>query len=147
MVPDPRRFAYLEACADVKDAALTFAVATRGPDGRLKWHESNGEEPRYRIQRSPSEFPNGCFRGAVALPAETHGTDVAGLRFRAYTRVAQEGEKPVPPGAATARLTRVNRLFALGADYSPMRSLLTWSGELPMEVDGAPAEVPMTAGR
>jgi hypothetical protein len=146
VVPDPRRFAYLEACADVKDAALTFAVATRGPDGRFIWHESNGREPKYRIQRSPDHFPNGCFRGAVALPAGTHGTDVAGLRFRAYTREPREGEKPLPPGAATARLTRVNRLFALGADYSPMRSLLAWSGDLPIEVDGAATEVPTSPG-
>jgi hypothetical protein len=146
MVPDPRRFAYLEACADVKDAALTFAVATRAADGRLVWHESNGDQPKYRIQRSPDHFPNGCFRGAVALPAGTHGTDVAGLRFRAYTREPEDGEKPLPPGAATARLTRVNRLFALGADYSPMRSLLVWSGDLPIEVDGAATEVPTSSG-
>jgi hypothetical protein len=146
-VPDPRRFAYVEACADVVDAALTFAVATRGADGRLRWHESNGEEPKYRIQRSPDHFPNGCFRGAVALPAGTHGGDIAGLRFRAYTRVAAEGEKPVAPGTASARLTRVNRVFALGEDYSPMPSLLTWSGSLPIEVDGPPAEVPIDAGR
>jgi hypothetical protein len=145
-LPDPRRFAYLEACAETKDAALTFAVATRGSDGRLTWHESNGDEPKFRIQRSSSEFPNGCFRGAVALPAGTHGTDVAGLRFRAYTRQPRKDEKPLPPGAATARLTRVNRLFALGADYSPMRSLLAWSGDMPIDVDGPPAEVPTSGG-
>ena len=130
----------------MKDAALTFAVAARDSDGRLRWHESNGDQPRYRIQRSPDHFPNGCFRGAVALPAGTHDTDVAGLRFRAYTRQPAEGEKPLPPGAASARLTRVNRLFALGADYSPMRSFLAWSGDLPIEVDGAPTEVPSSGG-
>ena len=145
-VPDPRRFAYLEACADVKDAALTFAVATRGPDGRLAWHESNGDEPKYRIQRSPDHFPNGCFRGAVALPVGTRHTDVAGLRFRAYTREPDQGEKPLPPGVASARLTRVNRLFRLGEDYSLGRTLLAWSGDLPLEVDGRAAEVPTSAG-
>jgi hypothetical protein len=145
-VPDPRRFAYLEACADVKDAALTFAVATRGGDGRLAWHESNGTEPAYRIQRSPDHFPNGCFRGAVALPPGTRDGDVAGLRFRAYTRVSREGEKPPAPGAATARLTRVNKLFRLGEDYSVGRTVLAWSGDLAVEVDGAPAEVPTSAG-
>ena len=145
-VPDPRRFVYLEACADVKDAALTFAVATRVSDGRAAWHESNGDEPKYRIQRSPSEFPNGCFRGAVALPEGARDTDIAGLRFRAYTREPREGEKPLPAGAATARLTRVNRLFRLGEDYSLRRTLLTWSGDLPIDVDGAPAEVPTSPG-
>jgi hypothetical protein len=145
-VPDPRRFAYLEACADVKDAALTFAIATRASSGRLVWHESNGDEPAYRIQRSPDHFPNGCFRGAVALPPGTRGTDIAGLRFRAYTRELEDGEKAPRQGAATARLTRVNRLFALGADYSPMRSVLAWSGDLPIAVDGAAVEVPTSGG-
>ena len=146
MVPDPGRFAYLEACAEVKDAALTFAVATRVSDGRLAWHESNGDEPRYRIQRSPDHFPNGCFRGAVALPAGTRDADIAGLRFRAYTRVPAEDEPPVAPGTASARLTRVNRLFRLGEDYSPGRTLLEWSGDLPIEVDGAATEVPTSGG-
>ena len=124
-VPDPRRFAYLEACADVEDAALTFAVATRGADGRLAWHESNGDEPKYRIQRSPVQFPNGCFRGAVALPAGTHGTDVAGLRFRAYTREPREGEKPRPAGgrhrAAHPRQPPVRAGRGLFADAQPAR--------------------------
>jgi hypothetical protein len=145
-VPDPRRFVYLEACANVKDAALTFAVATHGADGRLAWHESNGGQPKYRIQRSPDHFPNGCFRGAVALPAGLPDPDIAGLRFRAYTRAPDEGEQPLPPGAATARLTRVNRLFRLGEDYSLGRTLLAWSGDLPLEVDGAAAEVPTSGG-
>jgi hypothetical protein len=146
LVPDPRRFAYLEACADVKDAALTFAVATRGEDGRLAWHESNGAMPQYRIQRSPDHFPNGCFRGAVALPEGTRDDAIAGLRFRAYTREPGKGESALPRGAATARLTRVNTLFRLGDDDRPARRLLAWSGDLPIEVDGPPVEVPTSAG-
>jgi hypothetical protein len=146
MVPDPRRFVYLEACAVLKDADLTFAVATRDADGRLAWHESNGDEPRYRIRRVASEFPNGCFRGAVALPAGTRDADIAGLRFRAYTRTPERDEKPLPPGAGAARLTRVNRLFRLGEDYSLGTTRLAWTGDLPIDVDGAPAEVPVSGG-
>ena len=146
MVPDPRRFVYLEACAALKDADLTFAVATRAGDGRIAWHESNGDEPRYRIRRTTSEFPNGCFRGAVALPAGTRDADIAGVRFRAYTRTPEEGENPLPPGVATARLTRVNRLFRLAEDYSLGRTLLAWTGDLPIDVDGPPAEVPVSGG-
>jgi hypothetical protein len=145
-IPDPRRFIYLEACAVLKDADLTFAVATRGADGRLAWHESNGDEPRYRIRRVASEFPNGCFRGAVALPAGTRDGDIAGLRFRAYTRTPEKDEKPLPPGSGSAHLTRVNRLFRLGEDYGLGRTLLAWTGDLAIEADGAPAEVPVTGG-
>lgn len=145
-VPDPRRFVYVEACADVKDAVLTFAVATRGADGRLAWHESNGAMPKYVIARSADHFPNGCFRGAVALPPGARDEDIAGLRFRGITRDPAKGERPLPRGTGTARLTRVNKLFRLGDDYLPARSLLAWSGDLPIDVDGAPAEVPVSEG-
>ena len=141
-IPDARRFAYLEACAEVKDAALTFAVGVwgpRGPAGRLFWHESNGREPKFRIARSADHFPNGCFRGAVALPEGTRDEDIAGIRFQAYTRAPREGEKTVPRG--TARVVRVNRLFRLDESYAMGRNLLAWSGDLPLEVDGPPAEL------
>jgi hypothetical protein len=140
-VPDPRLFAYLEACAETRDATLTFAVGARGPDGRVAWHESSGGQPRFRIARSADHFPNGCFRGAVALPA---GSDVAGLRFRAHTRAPREGETSVPRG--DAGVVRVNRLFRLDEAYAIGRNLLAWSGELPLDVDGPPAEVPIRAG-
>ncbi len=143
-VPDARRFAYLEACAEVKDAALTFAVGVRGADGRVGWHESNGREPKFRIARSADHFPNGCFRGAVALPEGTRDADVAGLRFRAYNRAPREGEKSAPRGSA--RVVRVNRLFRLDEAYAMGRDLMAWSGELPLEVDGPPAEVPLRSG-
>ena len=52
-----------------------------------------------------SEFPNGCFRGAVALPTDAAGAPLRALRFRAYTRRPRKGEAPLPAGAgqATAR--------------------------------------------
>ena len=143
-LPDPRRFAYLEACAETKDAGLTFAVGVRGDGGRIAWQESSGGQPRFRIARSADHFPNGCFRGAVALPEGTRDEDVAGLRFRAYTRAPREGETAVPRG--TARVVRVNRLFRLDPSYAMGRSLLAWSGELPLDVDGPPAEVPIRSG-
>ena len=146
LVPDPRRFAHLEACADTEDAALTFAVGVRGRDGRIRWHESSGGDRRFRIQRSADHFPNGCFRGAVALPEGAADDDVVGLRFRAHTRAVREGEDPVPRGRARARVVRVNRLFRLDAGYAIGRNLLAWSGELPLAVDGPPAEVPRGGG-
>jgi hypothetical protein len=145
-IVDPRRYVYLEACAVLKDADLTFAVAVRDEEGRLQWYESNGDEPRYRIRRVASEFPNGCFRGAVAIPRETPDGDIRRLRFRAYTRTPEKGEAPLPAGSSTARITRVNRLFRLGEDYGLGRTLLTWTGDLPVDVDGPPVELPAGAG-
>ena len=57
MVPDARRFAYLEACAEVQDAALTFAVGVRGADGRVAWHESNGREAASTSHARPITSP------------------------------------------------------------------------------------------
>jgi hypothetical protein len=146
MVPDPRRFVHLEACAETEDAALTFAVGVRGRRGRIAWHESSGGDRRFRIQRSADHFPNGCFRGAVALPEGTADRDIVVLRFRAYTRATRDDEEPVPPGRARARVVRVNRLFRLDEGYAIGHNLMAWSGDLPLEVDGRPAEVPAGGG-
>jgi hypothetical protein len=136
-IPDPRRFAYLEACADMKDAALAFAVGVRGRDGRTQWLWSDGGALAWRISRSPDHFPNGCFRGAVALPAWAKPADVGGLRFRSYPR---GGEPPPPPGAGSARVLRVNRLFLLRDDDTPAPRLFSWSGDLPMASGGDPVQ-------
>jgi hypothetical protein len=140
-VVDPRRYVTVEACAETVDAALTFAVAVDGPGGRT-WHESDGGRKEFRIVRRPDNFPNGCFRGAVALPPDTPAAAVRGLRFRAFTLPPGEGEPPVPAGRAAARLVRVNRVFQLGPDRAPGPDLLTWQGELTLPVDGPPVEVP-----
>ena len=66
---DTRRYVYVEACAETRDATLTFGVAVDGPGG-LRWSESDAGQKDYRIIRQSSEFPNGCFRGAAALAAD-----------------------------------------------------------------------------
>jgi len=141
-IVDPRRYVYVEACAETRDAALTFGVGIDGRDG-LRWFESDAGQKPYRIIRQPSEFPNGCFRGAVALPADTATASIKAMRFHAYTRSPREGEDPLPPGAGKATLVRVNRVFRLDADYQPGRDLFTWSGALPLAVEGPPAQIDM----
>ena len=135
---DPRRYVYVEACAETRDATLTFGVAVDGPDG-LRWSESDAGQKEYRIVRRSSEFPNGCFRGAVALPADATDASVRALRFRAYTRAPAKGEPPRPAGSGAARIVRVSRLFRLGPDYLPDADLFSWRGDLPLVVDGDPA--------
>jgi hypothetical protein len=140
-VPDPRRFAYLEACAESKDTTLSFSVGVAGPDGALQWHDSDAGLPRFRISRSPDNFPNGCFRGAVALPPGTTAGQVKGLRLRAFTRPPDKGEPPLPAGAGQATLRRVNTLFLLGRDDLPGPNLFTWMGDAPLAPGGPPHEL------
>jgi hypothetical protein len=132
---DPRQYVYVEACAETRDATLTFGVAVDGPDG-LRWSESDAGQKEYRIVRQSSEFPNGCFRGAAALPAEAAQSPLRALRFRAYTRRTREGEPPVPPGSAAATVLLVNKVFRLGPDFLPGPSLFDWKGSLPLVVGG-----------
>jgi hypothetical protein len=140
-IPDPRRFAYLEACAETEDTTLAFAVGMAGPDGATAWHASDGGLPGFRIARSPDHFPNGCFRGAVALPSGTTAERIRGLRVRAFMRRSGKGEPRLPPGSGQARLQRVNKLFLLGEDDTPGPSIFTWEGDVALRPDGPPHEL------
>jgi hypothetical protein len=140
-LPDPRRFATIEACADTEDATVSFGLAVRTGGGGARWFWSDGGRPRFRIGRRATEFPNGCFRGAVALPRGTTATDVVAVRFRAFTRIAGKGEPQVPRGSGRATVTRVNRLFLLGADDEPAPGFFAWQGGLPLVPEGPPAEL------
>ena len=46
---------------------------------------------------------------------------------------------PAPPGSV--RVTRINKVFTLGADGLPQPSTFTWSGSLPLALDGDWREV------
>lgn len=141
-IPDPRRFATLEACAPAEDATVAFEVGVRGAGG-VRWFASDAGGPRFRIARSAIHFPTGCFRGAVALPEGTTAGDLAGLRLRAYTRIAGKDEPALPPGAGRARLTSVNQLFLLRDDDEPGPNLLEWRGDQPLAPEGPPFELPI----
>jgi hypothetical protein len=134
-IADPRRYAYLEACGEVEDAALSFAVEVMTSSGERRWFESDGGLPAFRVQRS------GCFQAAVALPPGATGASVSALRIRADTRLPREKEPPLPPGSGAARLTRVNRLFLLGEDFAPGPSLLRWTGGAKLKPGSPPLEL------
>jgi hypothetical protein len=137
-IPDPRRFVYVEACADTRDATVAFAVGAR-KGARTEWTWSDAGALKWRIHRGRDNGDNGCFRGAVAVAGEA---PLAGLRFRSFVRSLRQGEAPLPPGAAQATLLRVNRVFRLRRDGTPGPSLLSWSGALAMAPDGEAVEVP-----
>ena len=123
-IPDLRRFVFVEACTDLENAAVAFAV--RAADGgSARWYESDRGLREFRIVRS------GCFRGAVPVPATAGAPDA--VRFRAYSLPPKEGQ-PAKPGSV--RLTRVNRIFTLGDDYLPRPSTYSWTGSLVLPIDG-----------
>jgi hypothetical protein len=140
-LPDPRHFATLEACAATRDATIAFSIGVRAADGSTGWHDSDGGLPRFRIGRRATEFPNGCFRGAVALPVGTAPGHIVGLRIRAFTRIAGKDEPPLPKGAGSARLLRVNTLFLLREDDQPGPSLFSWQGAVELVPEGSAFEM------
>ena len=144
-IPDPRRFAYLEACAPAEDATLSFSLGVAAPDGGLAWYASDAGGPRYRVSRAPHNFPNGCFQAAVALPAGIDSAAIRALRVQAFTRPAAKGETPLRAGTGRARLVRVNRLFRLGPDDEPGPNLFAWTGDVPLAGEGPPHELAIGA--
>ena len=136
-IPDPRRFAFLEACGSVTDTRLAFDVGLKAPDGAVAWYASDRGGPGFRVARG------GCFRAAVALPPASVVSDVRAVRLRAHTRPARRGESPLPRGTGSARIDRVNRFFGLGPDDRPGPSVFGWSGGSELAADGAPLELPL----
>lgn len=136
-IPDPRRFAYLEACGTIADVQLAFEVGLGASERERAWYASDAGRPGFRVERS------GCFRAAVALPAGASVSDVRALRFRAHTRPPRRGERPLPPGSGSARIDRVNQLFGLGPDDRPGLSVFSWTGASELAPDGPPLELPV----
>jgi len=129
-IPDPRRFVFVEACSDLENAAVAFSVRAT-ENGVPRWYDSDRGIAEFRIVRT------GCFRGAVPVPAGAAGPDA--IRFRASPPPPQKDRPPAPPGSV--RITRVNHIFTLGADYLPRPSTFSWTGSLDLPLDGEWREV------
>jgi len=119
-IPDPRRFVFVEACTDLENAAVVFAVRIGST-----WYDSDRGLREFRVART------GCFRGAVPVPANAGAPEA--VRFRAYSLPPKDGQAPRP---GTVRLTRVNRVFGVGDDDLPRLSTYSWSGSLDLPIDG-----------
>jgi hypothetical protein len=55
------------------------------------------------------------------------------IRFRAYT-LPKASPSAVEPGAV--RLLRVNQVFTVGDTYQPTPTLFSWTGNVPLALDG-----------
>jgi len=113
-ISDQRNYAYLEVCAEQRGTELYFELDTRTT---ARWFRSDHADPKARIERS------GCFRTAVELPQGTRPEDLRRLRIQCSPAPPPEGQPPVPSPRADIR--EVKRLFLLGADYVPGRSILS----------------------
>jgi hypothetical protein len=133
-IPDPRRFAYLEACGTLRDASLAFEIGLERTDGGRRWLASDAGRPSFRVGHS------GCFRCAIALPPGASRAEVGALRARAHTRLSAKGERRLPPGTGSARIERINRLFGLESDDEPGPSLFSWRGAAELQAEGAAFE-------
>jgi hypothetical protein len=129
-ISDPRRFVYIEACAEVGAAALAFAIHVRD-----QWIPSDRGVDRYRIVR------DGCVRAAVPLPGGALAGEVRGIRAMAYERPPDDGKPADAPNPV--RLTRIVALFMLDEQYVPGRSLFRWTGDAVIRAGGAPYEAPI----
>jgi hypothetical protein len=140
-IADPRRFAIVEACGDVRDATLAFELAVEQDDGTVVWYSSDRGEPRFRIARS------GCFRGAAPLPDGVTIEKINGIRVRAYTRPPREQEVPLLPGTGRVMLRRLNAVLMLDDTFKPVSAGLRWMGSLAITGESAAIEIPVKSSR
>lgn len=135
-IPDPRRYATVEACGDVHDATLAFDIGVKRGTG-IEWFATDRGDPRFRIARG------GCFRGGAPLPDGTSPSDIVGLRVRAYTRPPRQGEAALTPGSGHVVITRVNRVFMLNGAFVPQLSRIRWTGSVAVPTDAPPVTLPL----
>ena len=138
-IPDPRRYVVIEACGEVGNAALAFAVGVRGDLDygayKVAWVSADRGLRQFRIVR------DGCFRAAIPLPPGTQMRDINGIRADAYERPPAEGKRPSPP--TPVRLTRINKMFILDGEYLPSRSRFAWQGSATFAPGGLPFIMPV----
>lgn len=127
-IPDPRRFVFIEACGEVGNAALAFAV-----NAGDRWIPSDRGLPQYRVVR------DGCFRVATPLPAGVNARDIRAIRAQVFARLAESGKEAPAPGPV--RLMRINKVFMLDERYIPGKTLLEWMGPATLTAGGPPFEV------
>jgi hypothetical protein len=136
-IPDPRRYAIVEACAEVADAVLAFDIGVRDSKGQITWHATDRGESGFRIARG------GCFRAGAPLPEGMAPGDITALRVRAFPRSARPNDVSPPATNPRVVLRRINRIVMLDPAFVPQDASIVWSGELAVTLDGNPAVVPV----
>ncbi len=135
-LPDPRRFVYVEACAERR----TPPHPQRGPRGGRpgqEWFELNGQRetagssggrPSSRTAASGARWR--CRDVRFRRASAPCGSAPSRRRRARARRRCRRG--PPAPGCA-----HINHLFRLGAAFLPEADLLAWKGDLAIPVEGA----------
>jgi hypothetical protein len=124
VIPDLRRFVFVEACGEAGNNAIAASVNVRG-----EWLSSDRGVVEFRIVR------DGCFRAAIPLPGSARAHDVSAVRFHAHPRKDR--------AAGLSRITRLNRVFSLDERFVPGPSVLQWEGAASLTPGGPPLEIPV----
>jgi hypothetical protein len=124
VIPDLRRFVFIEACGEAGTNAIAASVIVGGA-----WYSSDRGVAEYRIAR------DGCFRAAIPLPGAASARDVSALRFHAHARKDR--------ASSISRITRVNRVFSLDERFAPRASVFQWEGAASLTAGGPPLEIPV----
>ena len=119
LIPDPRRFVYVEACGEAGVTALSISI-----QAGEAWYASDRGVPEYRIVRA------GCFRGAVPLPEGADLPSIRALRVQAHQRPQRPGAGQPVSERPAALLTRINKVFTLNEQYRPVPSPFQWRGRV-----------------
>jgi hypothetical protein len=124
LIPDPRRFVYVEACGSVGSAALSFEI--KAGDA---WFPSDRGLAAYRIVR------DGCFRAAIPIGSQYGPDDLSALRV---TATARPDHPPMP-----VRLDAVNTVFMLDSNHRPGPPKLHWTGPATISAGGPSLAIPI----
>ena len=124
LIPDPRRYAYLEGCGTLGNRTLTFSVKVNDT-----WIDTDRGVAEYRIAR------DGCFRGAAPLPEGSTVDNVTAVRVHAHARKDRPATTPVI-------FSRLNTLFGLDDGYKPTPGRVHWTGNAQVRPD-TPLEIPI----
>ena len=125
VIPDPRRYIYLDACAEVGNNALAFSVLVND-----YWIPSDRGIVEYRVAR------DGCFRAAVPVPAKTDLNAAKAVRIQAF-------ERPNKTVSSAVRLRTIAAVFHFDHRFSAHQRVVPWQGAIELRPGGPGHDIPL----
>ncbi|MGH9142202.1 MAG: hypothetical protein ACRD2I_13810 [Vicinamibacterales bacterium] len=169
-IPDPRRFVYVDACAEVGNAALALSIG-RGrsePGSATGSVRLSASVPPDRSEATPRPSRSAPREGGPPDQELTWTPSDRGLRqYRIVRDGCFQAATPLPPGTRAVDIrairvlaferppaegtapaapdpvvvTRINKVFMLDERFLPGPSILKWQGRATIRAGGDPFEV------